>query len=141
MNACDSRAGRTTLASSSATAVLLIGRDLRALSRMARVHVTRGTLPCRVLAAQLKAVVVAPLSAWWPAASIAAAQSVAHEGRRLVACWPDDEGCWTRNVRTAVRRVFGAASRALQPRVFCWWRRRRRRPPLRRCRDGWSEFF
>ncbi|KZT76281.1 hypothetical protein F511_46694 [Dorcoceras hygrometricum] len=24
---------------------------------------------------------------------------------------------------------------------FSWWRRRRRRPPLRRCRDGWSEFF
>ncbi|KZT75401.1 hypothetical protein F511_47574 [Dorcoceras hygrometricum] len=27
-------------------------------------------------------------------------------GRRLVACWPDDEGCWTRNVCTAVRRVL-----------------------------------
>ncbi|KZV13647.1 hypothetical protein F511_45191 [Dorcoceras hygrometricum] len=57
------------LASSSAIAALLIGRDLRALSRMAGVHSARGAPPRRALAVQLEADDVAPLRAWWPVAA------------------------------------------------------------------------
>ncbi|KZT75709.1 hypothetical protein F511_47266 [Dorcoceras hygrometricum] len=117
MNTRDSRAGRATLASSSAIAALLIGRDLHALSRMAGVHAARGAPPRRALAAQLEADDVAPLRAWWPVAALElAGRWIAHRG----AAWST---LIERPLRNDARAGCALAARLL-----------RRRAPLRRAK-------
>ncbi|KZV44225.1 hypothetical protein F511_43231 [Dorcoceras hygrometricum] len=127
INARDSRAGRATLASSSAIDALLIGRDLRALSRMAGIHAARGATPRRALAAQLEADDVAPLRAWLPVAVLELpGRWIAHRG----AAWStlvarqlhNDARAYRDGVRPCAARKFVVAAVA--------------RPPLQRYRDG-----
>ncbi|KZT76870.1 hypothetical protein F511_46105 [Dorcoceras hygrometricum] len=66
------------------------------------------------------------------------AMNAAVDGRPLQVA-----GVGARWRRWSTLRALRCASRdgARAAAAFSWWRHRRRRPPLRRCRDGWSDFF
>ncbi|KZV25852.1 hypothetical protein F511_29129 [Dorcoceras hygrometricum] len=140
-NACDSCNGSATQASSGAIAALLIGRDLRALSRVESAHIVRGAPPRRTLAVQLETGGAAPLRARWPIASIAAAQSVVHEVRAKKA----PLHAWHRPLVEHVRHTMAHVGRAMRDCAALVARKivdgGRRPASLRRCRDGWSNFF
>ncbi|KZV35298.1 hypothetical protein F511_35899 [Dorcoceras hygrometricum] len=109
-NARDSRNGSATQASSGAIAALLIGLDLHALSHVASAHVARGAPPRRTLAVQLETGGAAPLRARWPIASIATAQSVAHEVRAKKA----PLHAWHRPLVEHVRHTMAHVGRAMR---------------------------